>query len=58
MALESLSSYDRCWYNTSELQRCNAGGHHVPLAKTNLTRTQFDWLLRNASYADEATPHL
>ena len=58
IALESLSSYDPCWYNTSELQRCNAEGHHVPYEKTSLTRTQFDWLTRNASYADAATPHL
>mmetsp|Transcript_50824 Transcript_50824/g.168356 ORF Transcript_50824/g.168356 Transcript_50824/m.168356 type:complete len:102 (+) Transcript_50824:476-781(+) len=57
-ALESLSAYDPCWYNSSELERCNRGGHHVPVEKTNLTRDQFDWLLRNASYADAATPHL
>lgn len=58
MALESLSAYDPCWYNSSELQRCNAEGHHVPHEKTNLTRTQFAWLMKNATYADAATPHL
>ena len=58
MALESLSAYDGCWYNTSELQRCNAEGRHVPFEKTNLSRAQFDWLIKNATYADEATPHL
>lgn len=58
MALEALSAYDPCWHDTSELERCNAGGHHAPWEKTNLTKAQFDYLMRNASYADEATPHL
>ena len=58
MALEALSAYDPCWYNTSELQKCNEAGHHVPFEKTNLTAAQFAALLRNASYADAATPHL
>ena len=40
MALEALSAYDPCWYNTSELERCNAGGHHAPWEKTNLTKAR------------------
>jgi hypothetical protein len=57
-ALRALSAYDPCWYNTSELQRCNGEGHHVPRHLTNLTTTQWEWLMHNASYADAATPHL
>ena len=29
-----------------------------PFEKTNLTREQFAWLLKNATYADEPTTHL
>ena len=57
-ALAALSAYDACWYNRSELARCASEGHAVPRASTGLTDAQYAWLLKNATYADEATPHL
>lgn len=57
-ALEALSAYDDCWYNTSELVRCNAEGHGVRREHTALSETQYEWIRKNATYADEATPHL
>ena len=57
-ALAALSAYDACWYNRSELARCAAEGHAVPRSKTGLTPAQYAALLKNATYADEATPHL
>ena len=57
-ALAALSAYDACWYKRSELARCAAEGHAVPRSKTGLTPAQYAALLKNATYADEATPHL
>ena len=57
-ALAALSAYDPCWYSASELERCNGEGRAVPRERTALTPAQYAALLRNASYADAATPHL
>uniref|UniRef100_A0A7S1WLF8 Uncharacterized protein n=1 Tax=Alexandrium catenella TaxID=2925 RepID=A0A7S1WLF8_ALECA len=55
---EALSAFDSCWYGEQELQRCFSEGHVVPRSRTRLTEVQYRALLRNASYADLATPHL
>eukprot|EP00300_Choanocystis_sp_HF-7_P027202 c32276_g1_i1.p1 GENE.c32276_g1_i1~~c32276_g1_i1.p1 ORF type:complete len:200 (+),score=35.98 c32276_g1_i1:68-667(+) len=58
MAYVALSAFDLCWYETDELQRCISEGHGVPRHMTKLTELQYGTLIRNASYADKATPHL
>ncbi|CAB9505564.1 expressed unknown protein [Seminavis robusta] len=54
----ALSAFDDCWYEKDELQTCFAQGHRVPQHLTNLSPKQYQALLRNATYADRATPHL
>eukprot|EP00927_Polykrikos_kofoidii_P023834 TRINITY_DN21818_c0_g1_i1.p1 TRINITY_DN21818_c0_g1~~TRINITY_DN21818_c0_g1_i1.p1 ORF type:complete len:230 (+),score=24.18 TRINITY_DN21818_c0_g1_i1:74-763(+) len=57
-AFEGLSAFDTCWTEKDELQTCFRDGHLVPQMKTNLTLRQYRALIRNATYADAATPHL
>lgn len=57
-AYKALAQFDSCWYEHDELQKCMKNGHRIPLRSTNLTARQYEMLLRNASYADQATPHL
>lgn len=55
---KALSTFDTCWFDRDELQRCFAQGSAVPRWRTQLSKQQYQALLRNASYADLATPHL
>lgn len=57
-AYKALSAFDPCWTAKDELQSCFAAGHRVPRELTQLTKAQYDALIRNATYADKATPHL
>mmetsp|Transcript_166026 Transcript_166026/g.294107 ORF Transcript_166026/g.294107 Transcript_166026/m.294107 type:complete len:106 (+) Transcript_166026:1-318(+) len=57
-AFEALSAFDLCWTERNELQSCFADGHVVPRHRTALNEAQYNALVRNATYADAATPHL
>jgi len=57
-AFQALSAFDLCWAEHNELQSCFAEGHLVRQNRTALSAEQYRALVRNASYADAATPHL
>lgn len=57
-AVDALTHYDDCLYMPNQLQRCYAEGRKVPSNRTVLTDAQYACLVRNATYADQATPDL
>eukprot|EP00747_Dinoflagellata_sp_TGD_P170391 gnl/TRDRNA2_/TRDRNA2_201831_c0_seq1.p1 gnl/TRDRNA2_/TRDRNA2_201831_c0~~gnl/TRDRNA2_/TRDRNA2_201831_c0_seq1.p1 ORF type:complete len:228 (+),score=20.84 gnl/TRDRNA2_/TRDRNA2_201831_c0_seq1:108-791(+) len=57
-AYEALSAFDSCWAAKNELETCFSTGHGIAREHTALTPAQYAALVRNATYADAATPHL